>query len=78
VSLRALNVKSLAIDARRGTVTLRGSGVIVGSRRRVSVTVVLVDYAGHRSLRIGLSNGYDYSGQLLSGSIAFLRRGTPG
>jgi hypothetical protein len=78
VWLRALTVKSLAIDERRGTATLRGSGVIVASRRRVSVTVVLVDHSGHRSLRIGLSNGYHYSGQLLNGSIAFLRRGASG
>jgi hypothetical protein len=71
--LGELKLKSLAIDTPRGIATLRGSAVEMSSRRRVSVTVVLVSHAGHRSLRIRLSNGYNRSGRLHSGAIEFLR-----
>jgi hypothetical protein len=71
--LGELRLRSLAIDAARGIATLRGSAVEMLSRRRVSVTVVLVSHAGRRSLRIRLSNGYYRSGRLLSGAIGFLR-----
>jgi hypothetical protein len=71
--LGELKLRSLAIDTARGVATLRGSAVKMPSRRRVSVTVVLVSHAGHRSLRIQLSNGYYRSGRLLSGAIGFLR-----
>jgi hypothetical protein len=73
VVLRKLTLRSLAINLSRGVATLRGSGVERPGGRRASVTVVLVSHAGHRSLRIGLSSGYHYSGRLLSGSITFVR-----
>jgi hypothetical protein len=72
VVLRALKLRSLAIDGRRGIATLRGS-CVQASRRR-SVTVVLTSHAGRRSLRIHISSGYFKSGGLLSGSITFLSR----
>jgi hypothetical protein len=75
VVLRALTLKSLAIDGRRGTATLRGAGVEMPSRRRVSITLVLVSHAAQRSLRIRFSSGYYDSGRLLSGAIAFIRGG---
>jgi hypothetical protein len=71
VGLRKLTVKSLAIDGRTGTATLRGSGIETPGGRRVSVTVVFVSHSGHRSLRIRLSSGYYESGGLLTGSITF-------
>jgi hypothetical protein len=73
VELHKLTVRSLAIDGQSGTATLRGSGVETPGGRRVSVTVVLVNHSGHRSLRIRLSSGYYESGGLLTGSIAFTR-----
>jgi hypothetical protein len=75
IVLRALTLKSLAIDGRRGTATLRGTGVEMPSRRRVSITLVLVSHAAQRSLRIRISSGYRDSGRLLSGAIAFIQRG---
>jgi len=72
VVLRALKLRSLAIDGRRGIATLRGS-CVQASRRR-AVTVVLASHAGRRSLRIHISSGYFKSGGLLSGSITFLAR----
>ena len=71
VVLRALTLKSLAINGRRGTATLRGSGVEIPSKRRVSVTLVLV-HSRQSSLRISFSSGYYESGRL-SGTIAFIR-----
>jgi hypothetical protein len=73
VVLHALTVKSLAIDGRRGTATLRGNGVEVSSKRRVSITLVLVSNSRQPSLRIRFSSGYYDSGRLLSGAIAFIR-----
>jgi hypothetical protein len=73
VELRKLILRSLAIDGPRGTATLRGIGIEAPSGRRVSVTVVLVNHSGHRSLRIRLSSGYYTSGGLLTGSITFTR-----
>ena len=72
VVLRALRLRSLAIDARRGIATLRGS-CVQASRRR-AVTVVLTSHAGRRSLRIHISSGYFKSGGFLSGSITFIAR----
>jgi hypothetical protein len=72
VVLRALNLRSLAIDGRRGIATLRGT-CVQASRRR-AVTVVLGSHAGRRSLRIHISSGYSKSGGLLSGSITFIAR----
>jgi hypothetical protein len=72
VVLRALKLRSLTIDGRRGIATLRGS-CVQASRRR-AVTVVLGSHAGRRSLRIHISSGYFKSGGLLSGSITFLAR----
>jgi len=72
VVLRALKLRSLAIDGRRGIATLRGS-CVQASRRR-AVTVVLASRAGRRSLRIHISSGYFKSAGLLSGSITFLAR----
>lgn len=74
IELTRLTLKSLAIDAQRGIATLRGSGIEMPGRRRVSVTLVLVSHAAQRSLRIRLSTGYHESGPLLNGSIAFMRR----
>ena len=73
VALRDFTPKSLAIDARRGIATLRGSAREMPSGRRVGVTVVFVSDAGKRSLRIRLSGGYYESGRLLSGSIELVR-----
>jgi hypothetical protein len=72
VALRALRVRSLTIDGRRGIATLRGS-CAQASRRR-TVTIVLSSNAGRSSLRIRTSRGYFKSGSLLSGSITFLSR----
>jgi len=74
LELRDFALKSLAIDARLGIATLRGSGVEMPSRRRVSVTLVLVRHAAERSLRVRLSGGYYESGRLLNGSITFEQR----
>jgi len=74
LALRDFTLKSLAIDARLGIATLRGSGMEMPSRRRVSVTLVLVRHAAERSLRIRLSGGYYESGRLLNGSITFEQR----
>jgi hypothetical protein len=73
VALRALTLRSLAIDWRRGVATLRGSGVELSHKQRVSVTLVLVDHGKTRSLSIRLSRGYSKSGRLLDGSIRFTR-----
>jgi hypothetical protein len=73
VALRTLTLRSLAIDWRRGVATLSGSGVEVSQKRRVSVTLVLVDHGKTRSLSIRLSRGYYKSGRLLDGSIRFTR-----
>jgi Right handed beta helix region len=73
VALRSLTLKSLAIDWRRGVATLRGSGVELRHRGRVSVTIVLVDHGKTRSLSIRLSRGYYKSGRLLDGSIRLIR-----
>jgi hypothetical protein len=73
VALRRLNARSVAIDLARGVATLRGSGIEMSTGRRVGVIVVLTSHAGHRSLRIRLSNGYHKSGRLLSGSITLAR-----
>jgi hypothetical protein len=72
IVLRALNLRSLTIDGRRGIATLRGS--CVQTSRRRAVTVVLWSHAGRRSLRIHISSGYSKSGGLLSGSITFIAR----
>jgi hypothetical protein len=72
VVLRALTLKSLAINARRGTATLRGNGVEIPSKRRVTITLVLV-HARQPSLRISFSSGYYESGRLLSGAIALIQ-----
>jgi len=73
LALEDLVVKSLAINAARGIATIRGTAVQKHGRRRAFVTIVLVNHAGHRSLRIGLSSGYHESGSLLAGSITFIR-----
>jgi hypothetical protein len=73
VTLQKLTVSSLAIDAARGVATLRGNAFETGQRRRVRVTIVLVNHSGRRSLRIHLSSGYHESGALLGGSITFTR-----
>ena len=73
VLLRALAVSSLAIDGQRGIATLRGRGTEMPSKRRVSITIVLVSHSGHRTLRIRLSSGYYDSGRLLNGSITLTR-----
>src|SRR5262249_35998632 len=72
VVLRALKLRSLAIDGRRGLATLRGS-CVQASRRR-AVTVVLISPAGRRALRIPRSSGYLKSGGFRRGSITFLAR----
>jgi len=78
VELRALTMRSLVIEARRGVATLRGSSMEVSSKRRVSVTVVLVRRSVKGSLSLSLSvrlsSGYHESGRLLSGSISYTRR----
>ncbi len=74
LELTKFTLKSLAIDARTGVATLRGRGVEMPGRRRVSITLVLVSHAAHRSLRIRLSSGYYKSGPLIKGSITFMRR----
>jgi hypothetical protein len=73
VALRALTLRSLAINWRRGVATLRGSGVVLARKQRVSVTLVLVDHGKTRSLSVRLSRGYYKSGRLLDGSITFTR-----
>jgi hypothetical protein len=73
VVLRTLSVRSLAFDGPRGVATLHGSSVEMPRKRRVRVTVVLVNHAGHRSLRLQLSSGYRTAGTLLKGSISFTR-----
>src|SRR5262249_50724662 len=73
VALRALTLRSLAINWRRGVATLRGSGVVLAHKRHVGVTLVLVDHGKTRSFSIRLSRGYYRSGRLLNGSIRFTR-----
>jgi Right handed beta helix region len=73
VALRALTLRSLAINWRRGIATIRGSGVEVHHKQGVSVTLVLVDHGKTRSLSIRLSRAYYKSGRLLDGSIRFTR-----
>jgi hypothetical protein len=73
VVLRALSVTALVIDPKRGTATLRGTGMVLPSRRRVRVMLNFENRSRHRSLRIRLSSGYFKSGHLLSGTITFIR-----
>ena len=77
LELTKFTLRSLAINARTGVATLRGRGVEMSGRRRVSVTLVLVSHGAHRSLRIRLSSGYYKSGSLIKGSITFMRRAVP-
>jgi hypothetical protein len=70
--LRAVAITALKIDGGGSAATIRGVATEAG-KRRVSFTAVLSSRAKRRSLRIRLSNGYSRSGQLVSGSITFMR-----
>jgi hypothetical protein len=69
VLLGTLTVTSLAVDAKRGTATLRGIVLEGRRRRRLAITLELVSHSGRRTLRIHLSNGYRESARLISGSV---------
>jgi hypothetical protein len=69
VWLKGLGITSVAIDAVRGTATIKGSGAELGRRRPVSFTAVLTDHRGARRLRLRLSSGYVGGGSLISGAI---------
>ena len=69
IDLRATKLTSVAVDAKRGTATLRGVWARPKHSRRIGFTVVVA--AGrHSSLHIKLSNGYERTGSIHSGSVS--------
>jgi hypothetical protein len=68
VWLKASSLASVRFDAAGGTATIKGAGLELVSRRRVTFTAVVTDHAGVRSLRIRLSDGYVGGGRLVAAS----------
>ncbi len=70
VSLTRASVSSVSVDTTRGRVSVSGTAIIAGKRRRVRFVAIATDLGSVRSLTLRLSSGYFAGGRLVRGTLA--------